>query len=94
MSSVKNENSVTICGWMINELNLSGDELMIYAIIYGVTQGIIEQQVDLEYLIDWTKTGEVTVQIALISLTRKGLLQCRRDEFGNFLYKAIRDEDK
>lgn len=35
---MKNNNHITICGWMINELNLSGNELLCYALIYGFSQ--------------------------------------------------------
>ena len=38
MSKIKNENYVVIQGWMVNELNLKGNDLMVYAIIYGFTQ--------------------------------------------------------
>ncbi|MFN8579299.1 MAG: helix-turn-helix domain-containing protein [Candidatus Sericytochromatia bacterium] len=35
---MKNENYINIQGWMINELNLKGNELILYAIIYGFSQ--------------------------------------------------------
>ena len=35
---IKNENYVLIQGWMINELKLKGNELLIYALIYGFSQ--------------------------------------------------------
>ena len=35
---VKNENYLVIQGWMIAELKLKGNELLIYAIIYGFSQ--------------------------------------------------------
>lgn len=35
---MKNHNSTTIYGWMVNELGLSGNELICYAIIYGFSQ--------------------------------------------------------
>ena len=35
---MNNNNHITICGWMINELNLSGNELLCYALIYGFSQ--------------------------------------------------------
>lgn len=33
-----NENYITILGWMVNELKLSGNELTLYALIYGFSQ--------------------------------------------------------
>lgn len=35
---MKNENYITIQGWMINKLGLSGNELLCYALIYGFSQ--------------------------------------------------------
>ncbi len=35
---MKNENFVVIQGWMINELKLKGNELILFAIIYGFSQ--------------------------------------------------------
>ena len=35
---MKNENYIVIQGWMRNELNLKGNELIVYALIYGFSQ--------------------------------------------------------
>jgi len=35
---MKNENYLVIQGWMINELKLKGNELLLYALIYGFSQ--------------------------------------------------------
>jgi hypothetical protein len=35
---MNNENYINILGWMINDLNLKGNELILYAIIYGFSQ--------------------------------------------------------
>jgi len=35
---MKNTNYITIQGWMINELELKGNELIVFAIIYGFSQ--------------------------------------------------------
>lgn len=35
---MKNENFITILGWMVNELKLQGNELLCYALIYGFSQ--------------------------------------------------------
>jgi hypothetical protein len=35
---MKNENYIVIQGWMVNELGLSGNELLCYALIYGFSQ--------------------------------------------------------
>ena len=35
---IKDENYIVTHGWMINKLNLSGNNLKVYSIIYGFTQ--------------------------------------------------------
>jgi hypothetical protein len=36
---VNDKSSIHIYGWMLNELNLSGSELLIYATIFSFTNG-------------------------------------------------------
>ena len=75
MSRIKNENYITIQGWMINELNLKGNELIIYAVIYGFSQA--ENQTyngSLQYLADWTNSTKQGVSKNLKSLVDKGFL--------------------
>lgn len=38
MAAIKDENFVTTHGWMINKLNLKGNALRVYAVIYGFSQ--------------------------------------------------------
>lgn len=76
MGKVQNENYVLIQGWMINELKLKGNELIVYAIIYGFTQ--IEGQLfngSLQYLADWTNSTKQGVVKNLKSLIEKGLIK-------------------
>ena len=76
---IKNENYVNIAGWMIRELNLKGNELIIYAIIYGFTQA--EDQVfngGLEYLAQWTNSTQQGVHKNLKSLIDKELIVVRK----------------
>jgi len=75
MSRIKNENYITIQGWMINELNLKGNELIIYSIIYGFSQA--ENQLyngSLQYLADWTNSTKQGVMKNLKSLVNKGYI--------------------
>lgn len=72
---VKNENYIVIQGFMINELKLKNNELLVYAIIYGFSQN--EGQVfsgSLQYLADWTNSTRNGVSKNLKSLVDKGLL--------------------
>lgn len=74
-SKVKQENFIVVQGWMITELQLKGNELLVYAIIYGFSQA--ENQVftgSLQYLADWTLTSKQTVITSLKSLIEKELI--------------------
>lgn len=37
-SRIRNENFYTVFGWMLNELELKGNELIIFGIIYSFSQ--------------------------------------------------------
>ena len=80
---VLNENYVVIQGWMINDLKLKGNELIIFGIIYGFSQ--YEGQVyngSLQYLADWTNTSKRTVLNSLQSLVEKGYIE-KNEKFIN-----------
>lgn len=83
LGKVQNENYVLIQGWMINDLKLKGNELIVYAIIYGFTQ--IEGQLfngSLQYLADWTNSTKQGVVKNLKSLIEKGLIK-KNDKYIN-----------
>lgn len=74
-TKVNNENYVNIQGWMINELNLKSNELIVYAIIYGFTQK--EGQVfngGISYIADWINSTRQTAMNVIKSLEEKGLI--------------------
>lgn len=76
MGKVNDENYINIMGWMVNKLHLKGNELLIYAIIYGFSQA--EQQTfsgTLQYLADWTNSTRQGVMKNLKSLLDKGLIE-------------------
>lgn len=74
-SKVKKENYIVIQGFMLTDLKLKGNELLIYACIYGFTQA--ENQVfsgSLQYLADWTNSTKQGVIRCLKSLIEKGYI--------------------
>ena len=84
MKQIKNENYVTIQGFMVNELQLKGNELLVYAIIYGFSQ--LENQNfngSLQYLADWCNSTKQGVIKALKSLIEKDLIQKQETTFNN-----------
>ena len=75
MSKVKNENYIVIQGFMVNELKLKGNELMVYAIIYGFSQTENQRFTGgLQYLADWTNSSKQGVIKNLKSLVEKGYI--------------------
>lgn len=75
MKNVNEKNYIVIQGWMIKELGLKGNELLIYAIIYGFSQ--IEGTKfsgSLQYLADWCNSTRRGIQKALKNLCDKKLI--------------------
>lgn len=61
-NKIRNDNYYVVHGWMRNELNLSGIDLDIYAIIYGFSQdGETEFTGSIQYLCDFTGASKPTV---------------------------------
>ena len=72
---IKNENFIVIQGFMINELGLKGNELIVYAIIYGFSQdGENKYTGSLNYLANWTNSTKQGVLKSLKSLVDKGYI--------------------
>lgn len=83
MSKVKNENHIVIQGWMVNELELKGNELIIYAIINGFSQTENQRFTgSLQYLADWTNSTKQGVIKNLKSLVEKGYV-CKNEKIIN-----------
>ena len=75
MSTVKDNNFIAIQGWMRTKLNLKGNELLIYALIYGFSQdGESRFKGSRKYIADWCGCSLNTVDRALGSLVAKGIL--------------------
>ena len=75
-SSVKDGNYLVIQSFMIKELGLKGNELLIYAIIYGFSQAEgTTFNGSLQYLADWTNSSRQTVISILKTLKEKGLIE-------------------
>ena len=90
---IQNDNFVLIQGWMVTELGLKGNDLMIYAIIHGFSH--VEGTYftgSLQYLADWTNSTKSNVRRNLNRLLEQGLL-IKEDETINGVkfckYKAI-----
>lgn len=73
--TIKRENYITIQGWMVTDLKLKGNSLLIYAIIYGFSQEEGQRFTgSRQYLADWTNGTKRGVQQVLNNLIETGLL--------------------
>lgn len=72
---VKSENYIVIQGWMITDLHLKGSSLIIYAIIYGFSQGESGKFTgSAQYLADWANVSRRSVMNTLKELCGAGLI--------------------
>lgn len=75
MSKVKEQNYLVIQGWMLSKLQLKGNDLLIYAIIYGFSQNTdCKFTGSLQYLADWTNSTKQGVINSLKNLLEKELI--------------------
>jgi hypothetical protein len=80
---INNENYITIQGWMVNELGLKGNSLIIYATIYGFSQtNGCEFTGSANYLAEWCGCSRQTVMTTLNKLVANDLI-IKREEFRN-----------
>lgn len=88
---VKDENFITIQGWMVSQLELKGNELMVYAIIYGFTQdGESIYKGGLQYLANWTNSTKQGITNNLKSLVEKGYIEKIEETINNVKFANYR----
>ena len=96
---VREDNYFTVQGWMITELGLKGNALMLYAIIYGFSQTTnTEFTGSVDYLCSWLGgVSRPTVINTLDALVEQGLLTKNSVTKGAIVYNkytAIRTSKK
>ena len=75
MGKIRADNYIMIQGWMVTELELKGNELLIFAIIHGFSQdGETRFTGGLQYLADWTNSTKQGISKNLKSLVNKGYI--------------------
>ena len=73
--SFKDSEYILVQGWMVNQLKLKGNDLLIYALIHRYSQdGVHKFYGSLQYLADWTNSTIAGVQNNLKSLLDKNLI--------------------
>lgn len=84
---IKRENYITIQGFMVLDLGLSGNELLAYALIYGFCQlESSEYNGSISYLCDWLNISRSTAIRTLQILTEKQLIQKRSYDLNNVTF--------
>lgn len=92
---MRRENYITIQGWMVKELGLSGNELLCYALIYGFSQN--EDSVfsgSCKYISEWLNVSRQTTVAVLKKLCEKGLICKVEKTINNIIfydYKVCKD---
>jgi predicted transcriptional regulator len=75
-SRIHDNNYIHITGWMVSKLNLKGNDLLVYAIIYGFSQdGNSRFTGSLQYLADWVNSSKQTVMTSLKKLVEQGFIE-------------------
>ena len=81
---MKSENYIVIQGWMRTELNLKGNDLLVYAIIYGFSQTENQKFTgSIQYLADWCGATRQGIQKNLNNLLELGLIVKEKNEVYN-----------
>ena len=78
---IDSKNFITIQGWMRSELNLSGNELIAYALIYGFSQdGESSFNGSSQYIADWCGIARDNALRLLKRMCEKGIIT-KKEEF-------------
>lgn len=86
-SKIKNENVFHVSGWMVNELKLSGNSLMVFAIIFGFSQdGESYFTGSRKYLCDFTGASKPTIDKALNELIEKKYIYKYSEKRNDVIY--------
>lgn len=87
MAKVSDKNFLTIEGWMRTSLHLSGNELIVFAVIYQFSQGKAGRYIGgLPFLADWCGCHPDTARRALRNLEDNGLITALRGEVNGVPY--------
>lgn len=89
---IKNENYITIQGWMKNILGLSGNKLIVFSIIFGFCQDKeSEYKGGVKYISEWIGCSAPTTISILKKLCDSGVISKREviNEKGRFVYYRV-----
>lgn len=92
---IKEYNYINIQGWMVKDLHLTGNKLLVYAIIFGFSQDDESEFTNgVKYLSDWIGCSYPTTLGILKDLEENGLISKREftNQKGRFMaYRVIKN---
>ncbi|MGF6990394.1 DNA-binding PadR family transcriptional regulator [Lachnospiraceae bacterium PM6-15] len=101
VQGIKDENFIVLQGFMVNKLQLKGNELFLYALIYGFSQSEDNKFTgSINYMCKWISASRPTVINTLKSLEEKGLIVKQKRDVQNltlneyFVNKDVLEEDE
>ncbi len=81
------KNYLMIQGWMSEDLNLKGNELLAYALIYGFCQDEESEFTgSIKYIMRWLNCSKPTVLKAVDNLVKKGLVIKKQEQKNNVTF--------
>ena len=91
MSKITDKNYIVIQSFMVTELKLKGNELLVYAIIFGFSQTEGQKfSGSLRYLAEWTNSTIQGVSKNLKSLAQKGYIEKEENNINGVKYCLYR----
>ena len=94
MASIKENSFITIQAFMVTELNLKGNDLLVYAVIYGFSQdGESWYTGSIDYLQQWTNSTRQGVINSLKKLCDLGLIEKKESHPTNHYRAILKDEE-
>ncbi len=73
---VKDENYIVMHGWMRNKLGLKGNDLIVYAVLWGFSQdGESEFRGTIDYITEFSGSSRITVIRSLQNLEKVGFIK-------------------
>lgn len=89
MKSIE-ENFITIQGWMVTELGLSGNELIVFSLVFGFCQdGETEFRGSLRYISTWLNCSKSTAIRVLDGLVKKELLKKHQENVNGVIFNRF-----
>ena len=90
-NGISDNNYIVVSGWMASRLELKGNALIVFALIYGFSQdGESEFEGSINYMCNWLNCSRPTVSKALSELVERNLLIKRVEVLNNVTFNRYK----